>query len=255
MRPIVISLIVGLSIARAHAQDTNAPAPATVPTAAATNAAAKAPNPPSLPPPPDQTPSAPTTPPAPASTPAPAPAAPTAPPAPVPPPPPAPATPPPAPAPAPVTTVAPPPAPATPAPAPAPAPAPSTASTPAPAPPAPSQPAQATTPDHFHPDAILNRCVDGVSFSQERFNKLFSYETFAYTGTVADINHDEHLIVFQGGGTFPDNWDLQLKPHGFRLVVGHTYHITFRLTHVRDEPLAGYSFRGIVLTATRTSAN
>ena len=92
-----------------------------------------------------------------------------------------------------------------------------------------------------------------MTLSQERFNRIFSGDTVEWVGTVADINHDEHLIVFSGGGIFPDNWDVQLKPHGQKFIIGHTYRIVFRLTHLRDEPLAGYSFRGIVLS--RTSAN
>ena len=93
--------------------------------------------------------------------------------------------------------------------------------------------------------------MDGVTLSQDRFNRHFSGDIVEYTGTVADINHDENLIVFQGGGVYPDNWDLQLKPHGDKFIIGHTYRVTFRLTHLRDEPLAGYSFRGIVLNAKR----
>jgi hypothetical protein len=92
--------------------------------------------------------------------------------------------------------------------------------------------------------------LDGVTLSQERFNRLFSGETVEWVGTVADINHDENLIVFHGGGTFPDNWDVQLKPHGQKFRIGHTYDVVFRITHLRDEPLAGYSFRGIVLSRT-----
>jgi hypothetical protein len=104
--------------------------------------------------------------------------------------------------------------------------------------------------DHFHPEAIIDRCMDGVTLSQERFNKVFSGEVVEFVGTVAGINHDENLVVFHGGGIFPDNWDVQLKPHGQKFSVGHTYRVTFRLTHLRDEPLAGYSFRGIVLHRT-----
>ena len=69
-------------------------------------------------------------------------------------------------------------------------------------------------------------------------------------GTVGGINHDENLVVFHGGGVYPDNWDVQLKPHGQKFSVGHTYRVIFRLTHLRDEPLAGYSFRGVVLCRT-----
>jgi hypothetical protein len=94
--------------------------------------------------------------------------------------------------------------------------------------------------------------MDGVTLSEPRFNRLFSGDVVEFTGTVADINHDEHLIVFRGGGIYPDNWDVQLKPHGQKFAIGHTYRVTFRLTRLRDEPLAGYSFRGLVLS--RTSA-
>jgi hypothetical protein len=92
--------------------------------------------------------------------------------------------------------------------------------------------------------------MDGVTLSQARFEKHFSGEVVEFVGTVADINHDEHLIVFHGGGVYPDNWDVQLKSGGQRFAVGHTYRVTFRLTHLRDEPLAGYSFRGIILQRT-----
>jgi hypothetical protein len=104
--------------------------------------------------------------------------------------------------------------------------------------------------DHFHPEAILNRCMDGVTFSQKRFDRLFSGEIVEFEGTVAGINHDENLVVFHGGGMFPDNWDVQLKPHGQKFTADQTYRVVFRLTHVRDEPLAGYSFRGVVLRRT-----
>jgi hypothetical protein len=89
--------------------------------------------------------------------------------------------------------------------------------------------------------------MDGVTLSQERFNRVFSGEVVEFVGTVAGINHDENLVVFRGGGIYPDNWDVQLRPHGQKFSAGHTYRVTFRLTHLRDEPLAGYSFRGIVL--------
>ena len=92
--------------------------------------------------------------------------------------------------------------------------------------------------------------MDGVTLSEPRFNKLFSGDVVEFVGTVADINHDENLIVFRGGGVYPDNWDVQLKPHGQKFSVGHTYRVVFRLTHLRDEPMAGYSFRGIVLSRT-----
>jgi hypothetical protein len=95
--------------------------------------------------------------------------------------------------------------------------------------------------------------MDGVTLSQERFERHFSGEVVEFVGTVADINHDENLVVFHGGGVYPDNWDVQLKPHGQKFRIGHTYRVIFRLTHLRDEPLAGYSFRGVVLD--RTSAN
>ena len=95
--------------------------------------------------------------------------------------------------------------------------------------------------------------MDGVTLSQEHFNRAFSGEVVEFVGTVADINHDENLVVFHGGGVYPDNWDVQLKPHGQKFSVGHTYRVIFRLTHLRDEPLAGYSFRGVVLH--RTSAD
>jgi hypothetical protein len=92
--------------------------------------------------------------------------------------------------------------------------------------------------------------MDGVTLSQKRFNKLFSGEIVEFMGTVAGINHDENLVVFHGGGFFPDNWDVQLSPHGQKFSVGHTYRVIFRLTHLRDELLAGYSFRGVVLHRT-----
>jgi hypothetical protein len=92
--------------------------------------------------------------------------------------------------------------------------------------------------------------MDGVTLSQERFNRVFSGEVVEFVGTVADINHDENLVVFHGGGIYPENWDVQLKPHGQKFSVGHTYRVVFRLTHLLDEPLAGYSFRGIVLHRT-----
>jgi hypothetical protein len=104
--------------------------------------------------------------------------------------------------------------------------------------------------DHFRPEAIIDRCIDGVTLSQERFHRLFSGEVVEFEGTVAGINHDENLVVFHGGGVYPDNWDVQLRPHGQKFSVGHTYRVIFRLTHLRDEPLAGYSFRGIVLQRT-----
>jgi hypothetical protein len=114
----------------------------------------------------------------------------------------------------------------------------------------PQPPAQAPHADHFHPEAIIDRCMDGVTLSQQRFNRLFSGEVVEFVGTVASINHDEHLVVFHGGGVYPDNWDVQLKPNGQKFSVGHAYRVVFRLTHLRDEPLAGYSFRGIVLNRT-----
>jgi hypothetical protein len=89
-----------------------------------------------------------------------------------------------------------------------------------------------------------------VTLNEARFNKLFAGDVVEFVGTVADINHDEHLIVFQGGGVFPQNWDVQLHPHGQKFAIGHTYRVTFRLTRLVDEPLAGYSFRGIVLERT-----
>ena len=92
--------------------------------------------------------------------------------------------------------------------------------------------------------------MDGVTLSQERFNRVFSGEVVEFVGTVAGINHDENLVVFHGGGIFPDNWDVQLKPHGQKFSVGHTYRVVFRLTHLRDEFLSGYSFRGVVLHRT-----
>ena len=92
--------------------------------------------------------------------------------------------------------------------------------------------------------------MDGVTLSQERFKRVFSGEIVEFVGTVAGINHDENLVVFHGGGVYPDNWDVQLGPHGQKFSVGHTYRVIFRLTHLRDEPLAGYSFRGIVLHRT-----
>ena len=86
--------------------------------------------------------------------------------------------------------------------------------------------------------------------SQDRFNRVFSGDVVEFTGTVADINHDENLVVFRGGGIYPENWDVQLMPRGQKFSVGRTYRVTFRLTHLRDEPLAGYSFRGVVLHRT-----
>ena len=93
--------------------------------------------------------------------------------------------------------------------------------------------------------------MDGVTLSQGRFNRVFSGEVVEFLGTVAGFNPDENLVVFHGGGIYPYNWDVQLKPHGQKFSVGHTYRVVFRLTHLRDEPMAGYSFRGIVLSRTR----
>lgn len=275
-------LVSGLFLAPVHAQDTNAPAPAT------TNSAPAAPAQPTLTPPQEPAaPSAPVTPPSAAAgiAPAPAPTETPAAPAPAPEPvtPPASSTPAPAPAPEPAPVVAPTPAPApapepiapaasTPPPAPAPAPvapppapepAPATVSTPPPAPvhhqtapvttttaaktPATQPASKVPHADHFYPESIIDRCTDNVTLSQERFKKIFSGAVVEFTGTVADINHNEDLVVFRGGGVYPQNWDVQLKPHGQKFKVGHTYKVTFRLTKLRDEPLAGYSFRGIAL--------
>ena len=52
-----------------------------------------------------------------------------------------------------------------------------------------------------------------------------------------------HLLRMVVAGTLDRHRKL-------KLVIGHTYRLTFRLTHLRDEPLAGYSFRGIVLHRT-----
>ncbi len=92
--------------------------------------------------------------------------------------------------------------------------------------------------------------MDGLTVSQDRFDKLFSGDVVEFVGTVAGINHDENLVVFHGGGVYPENWDVQLKPHGQKFSVGHTYRVIFRLTHLRDALLSGYSFRGIVLHRT-----
>ena len=72
-----------------------------------------------------------------------------------------------------------------------------------------------------------------------------------FTGTVARINDSEGLVVFHGGGTYPRNWDLQLRRGDFSFSSGNRYHVVFRLQSVKGMPFSGYSFRGKVISKLR----
>jgi hypothetical protein len=107
----------------------------------------------------------------------------------------------------------------------------------------------------FRPDSILGECVVnqgfGSVFESGTFESRFAGTTVEFTGTVARINAAEGLVVFHGGGTYPRNWDLQLKRGDFSFSAGSSYHVVFRLQSVKAIPLSGYSFRGKVISKSR----
>jgi len=102
----------------------------------------------------------------------------------------------------------------------------------------------------FNPDRILRSCLVrtpiGNVVSAQRF-KAYNGRTMDFTGTVARMNYRENLVIFRGGGVFPLNWDVQLRPEGQRLNVGQTHHMKFLLRNLVTLPLSGYSFRGDLL--------
>jgi hypothetical protein len=99
----------------------------------------------------------------------------------------------------------------------------------------------------FEPDNILRSClvrtIIGTAVSPARF-RSYHGKTMEFTASVARFNDRERLVVFQGGGVFPLNWDLQLHPASAKLKAGQTYHVTFLLTDLVMRPITGYSFRG-----------
>ena len=121
------------------------------------------------------------------------------------------------------------------------------------APSAPSEPD--VNADPFRPDAILEECVVnqglGAVFESGTFESRFADTTVEFTGTVARINDSEGLVVFHGGGTYPRNWDLQLRRGDFSFSSGNRYHVVFRLQSVKGMPFSGYSFRGKVISKLR----
>ncbi len=85
-----------------------------------------------------------------------------------------------------------------------------------------------------------------------RFESRYAGNTVAFTGTVARINDAEGLVVFHGGGTYPKNWDVQLRRGDFSFSAGHRYHVIFNLKSVKAVPFGGFSFRGNVVSLSRT---
>ena len=124
--------------------------------------------------------------------------------------------------------------------------------------PAPSSPPPAPPPQEevrkletFAPQQIIQNCLvnngGGTIFSPSRFAANYAGNVVEYEGTVARLNDRENLVVFHGGGVYPNNWDVQLTSRHGGFAPNRTYRIQFRMTYVKNVPFGGLSFRGDVV--------
>jgi len=100
----------------------------------------------------------------------------------------------------------------------------------------------------FDAQEILQRSVtiysNGMAELNENFQDDYKNRTFEYEGIVGRHNNAERLIVFKGGGIFPNNWDLQVKGNPNRFPINSRVHIRFILRDIKKFPFTGWSFRG-----------
>lgn len=103
----------------------------------------------------------------------------------------------------------------------------------------------------FAPQQIIQNCLvnngGGTIFSPSRFAANYAGNVVEYEGTVARLNDRENLVVFHGGGVYPNNWDVQLTSRHGGFAPNRTYRIQFRMTYVKNVPFGGLSFRGDVV--------